>query len=364
MEQTQYRGLRNKTITECKRVEGDSGTVLVRKTTVIVEQVTFELIVMPHAVCSHSTDSVINTCSCSYEVMSTCDDVLTRSWSYQSTCDDDTCVSDGNSNIINVLEYICEVVTQQVTPELVIAPHVQLTQSIDVNHDINSFTCSYDESTYNDVLTRSYFCSYEFTDTRDDLTHSYSYESTLSDESNDTLTRSYNFYSYHGSHGSIYSNINKVLDYIHGMIRTAQQSTLELITTNTRQKSVIGEIFTKFLIYLCKVFLKAIDDEAANLDAERHKQYITVTSELNDCKDILNIIKDKFCSGYTDAEWKDDFLRYVLVHILLTNASKMADSIRNIWQPFWNRWSTKNTSIFLLIYMGIAWVVERIKNMF
>ena len=298
MEQTQYRGLRNETIVECKTVEDDSGTILVRKTTVIVEQVTFELIVMPHAVCSHSTDGVINTYSCNYEPRCTRDDVLTRSWSYQSTCDDDTCESDGNSNIINVLEYICEVVTQQVTPELVITPHVQLTRTTDVDYDINSFSCSYDEFTYNDVLTRSYFCNYEFTDTRDDLTYSYSYESTLSDESNDTLTRSYNFYSYHGSHGSIYSNINKVLDYIHGMIRTAHQSTLELITTNTRQKSIIGEVFTNFLIYLCNVFLKAIDNEA---DAERHNLLIR---EVDDCKKILNIIKDKFCSGYTDAEWE------------------------------------------------------------
>ena len=303
MEQTQYRGLKNKTIIESKIIEGDSGTVLLRKTT--VEQVTFELIVKPHAVCSHSTDGIINTCSCSYEPICTCDDVLTRSCSNQSTCEDDICESDGNGNIIN-----------------------------------------------------------EFTDARDDLMHFYSYKSTLCDESNDTLTRSYDFHSYLGSHGSIYSNINKVLDYIHGMIRTAHQSTLELITTNTRQKSVIGEIFTKFLIYMCNVFLKAIDDEAANLDTERHRQYITVIRELNDCKEILNIIKDKFYSGYTDAEWEDDFLQYVLVHILLTNACKMGDSIRNVWQPFWNRWSSKNTSILLLIHIEIAYVVERIKNMF
>ena len=133
------------------------------------------------------------------------------------------------------------------------------------------------------------------------------------------------------------------------------------------QKTTVGKTFTEFLIYLCDFFLKAINNESVQLvdSSEAHKQYII--SELEGSNMILSKIKDNFdstCTDRHDQEQKNDFLRYVLLPILLTTANKIADIIRNVSQAhaFWKRWSSNSMSALFSLYDGISRVANGIKD--
>ena len=118
------------------------------------------------------------------------------------------------------------------------------------------------------------------------------------------------------------------------------------------QKTIIGKTFTEFLIYLCELFLKAIDNGAVRLvkDAEGHKQYIK--NEVEGSITILNGIMEKFSSANKNQE--DDLLQYALMPILLVRASRIADIIR---QPFWV-WPASNMNILLSLCDGMVEVVK------
>jgi len=83
--------------------------------------------------------------------------------------------------------------------------------------------------------------------------------------------------------------------------------------------------------------------------------------ELTDSIMILMEVKDKFRSTYTDQEHEEDSLRYA-IPILIGRANKIALIIRNIWQPFWKRWSSSKIGTLLSIYEGITEVVKGIKD--
>ena len=118
------------------------------------------------------------------------------------------------------------------------------------------------------------------------------------------------------------------------------------------QKTIIGKTFTEYLIYLCKLFLKAIDNGAVRLvrDAEQHKEYIK--NEVAGSITILNGIMEKFSSA--DKEQEDDLLQYALIPILLVRASRIVDIIR---QPFWV-WPASNMNILLSLCDGMVEVVK------
>ena len=48
---------------------------------------------------------------------------------------------------------------------------------------------------------------------------------------------------------------------------------LKPLVMKIKEKSVVGEIFTDILIYLCKIFCKAINDGTIHLGSS-HKKYI------------------------------------------------------------------------------------------
>lgn len=137
-----------------------------------------------------------------------------------------------------------------------------------------------------------------------------------------------------------------------------------LVESMSIQKTTVGKTFTEFLLYLCNFFLKAINNESVQLvdSSEAHKEYII--SELKGSSMILNKIKDNFDTDRHDQEQKKDFLRYVLLPILLTTANKIADIIRNISQAhsFWKRWSSNTMSTLFSLYDGISRVANGIKD--
>ena len=129
------------------------------------------------------------------------------------------------------------------------------------------------------------------------------------------------------------------------------------IISKFTQKSIVGEIFTEFLKYLCELFLKAIDNGAVHLvkNAEEHKQYII--NEVAGSITILNGIKEKFRN--VKKEQEDELLQYALIPILLVRASRIVDIIR---QPFWE-WSATNMDTLLSLCDGMVEVVKGTKDM-
>ena len=125
------------------------------------------------------------------------------------------------------------------------------------------------------------------------------------------------------------------------------------IISRFTQKTIIGKTFTEFLIYLCKLFLKAINNGAVHLakNAEEHRQYIT--NEVSGSITILNGIKEKF-SNVNNNEQEDDLVQYALMPILVVRASRIVDVIR---QPFWE-WPANNMDTLLSLCDGMVKVVK------
>ena len=137
------------------------------------------------------------------------------------------------------------------------------------------------------------------------------------------------------------------------------QTTLEPIVIKIKQKAIVGKVFAEFLVYLCNIFLRAIEKNELRLVRSSQKQ--PTMDELTDSIMILMEVKDKFRSTYTDQEHEEDSLRYA-IPILIGRANKIASIIRNIWQPFWKRWSSSKIGTLLSIYEGITEVVKGIKD--
>ena len=141
-----------------------------------------------------------------------------------------------------------------------------------------------------------------------------------------------------------------------------QQTTLEPLAIKIQEKTVVGKTFTEILIYVCKLFCKAIDGETIRLVGSSQKQY--VLKELRGTRLMLANIKNKFDPEYpaSQQEQKHEFIQYVPLSILLNGANKIAEILKSIWQPFWRRWSPSKMATLLSLYDGITTVVGGIKN--
>ena len=141
-----------------------------------------------------------------------------------------------------------------------------------------------------------------------------------------------------------------------------QQTTLEPLASKIQGKSVVGKTFTKILIYVCKLFSKAIEDETIRLvDSSRKKD---VLDKLDDTQLTLTSIEDKFDPEYpaSQQEQKHEFIHYIPLSILLCRANKIAKILKSIWQSFWRRWSPSKMAMLLSLYDGITEVVWGINS--
>ena len=141
-----------------------------------------------------------------------------------------------------------------------------------------------------------------------------------------------------------------------------QQTTLEPLAFKIQEKSIVGKTFTNILIYVCKLFCKAIEDETIRLVGRSRKQY--VLKELRATLVILTNIKDKFDSEYpaSQQEQKHEFIQYIPLSILLDRANKIAEIVKSIWQPFWRRWSPSKMAMLLSLHEGVTKVVQGIND--
>ena len=141
-----------------------------------------------------------------------------------------------------------------------------------------------------------------------------------------------------------------------------QQTTLERLAIKIQEKSIVGKTFTNILIYVCRLFCKAIEDETIRFVGSSRKQYIL--KELRATLVILTNIKDKFDPEYpaSHQEQKHEFIQYIPLSILLDRANKIAEIVKGIWQPFWRRWSPSKMAMLLSLYEGVTKVVQGINN--
>ena len=141
-----------------------------------------------------------------------------------------------------------------------------------------------------------------------------------------------------------------------------QQTTLKPLVLQIKQKSAVGEIFTDILIYLCKIFHKAIDDGTICLVGGSRKEY--VLKELRETQLTLKSIEGKFDPEYpaSHQEQKHEFIQYVPLSILLIGANKIAEIVKSIWQPLWRRWLPSKMGMLRSLYEEITKVVRGIRD--
>ena len=159
----------------------------------------------------------------------------------------------------------------------------------------------------------------------------------------------------HSSSNNVLSSIDEDIESAKEIIK--QQTTLEPLAIKIQGKSVVGKTFTNILIYVCRLFRKAIKDEAIRLVGSSHKQ--KVLKDLNGNSRMLTEIKDRFDPEYpaSQQEQKHEFIHYIPLSILLDRANEIAHIIKSIWQPFCRQWSPSKMEILLSLYDGITEVV-------
>ena len=91
----------------------------------------------------------------------------------------------------------------------------------------------------------------------------------------------------HNTSNNELSSIDEAIESAKEIIK--QQTTLEPLAIKIQGKSVVGKTFTNILIYVCKLFRKAIKDEAIRLVGSAHKQ--KVLKDLNGNSRMLTELK-------------------------------------------------------------------------
>ena len=168
---------------------------------------------------------------------------------------------------------------------------------------------------------------------------------------------------YDGDHNTLSNELSSIDKAIESAKkRIEEQTTLEPLAIKIQGKSIVGKTFTDILIYVCDLFIKAIEDETIRLVDSSRKQ--KVLKKLNYNYEVLMTIKDKFDPEYPalHQEQKHEFIQYVPLAILLRRANKIAKVIKSIWQPFLRRWSPSKMEILLSLYDRITTVVWGINS--
>ena len=136
----------------------------------------------------------------------------------------------------------------------------------------------------------------------------------------------------HNSSNNVLSSIDEDIESAKEIIK--QQATLEPLAIKIQGKSFVGKTFTNILIYVCRLFRKAIKDEAIRLVGSSHKQ--KVLKDLNENSRMLTEIKDRFDPEYpaSQQEQKHEFIHYIPLSILLDRANEIAHIIKAFGSHF------------------------------
>ena len=134
-----------------------------------------------------------------------------------------------------------------------------------------------------------------------------------------------------------------------------QEGKMSQIIKTMQLKRNAGKSFTEFLMYIIKLFQKAIENKTITLTNSTRQ---SIVGELNDSFLILYRVRRDFCDTADDATSLDDSIALVV-----TRAIKVKDVIKNLQKKHWLQWcrSAKNISTLVPIFEKIIQVIKGIK---
>ena len=134
-----------------------------------------------------------------------------------------------------------------------------------------------------------------------------------------------------------------------------QEVEMSQIVEAMQLKRNAGKCFTEFLMYIIKLFQKAIENKTITL-ANSVRQ--STVSELNDSFLILYRLRRDFCGTKDDAASLDDSIALVV-----TRAIKVKDVIKGLQKKHWLQWcrSAKNISTLVPLFEKIIQVIEGVQ---
>ena len=132
------------------------------------------------------------------------------------------------------------------------------------------------------------------------------------------------------------------------------ETKMQSIVNALQLKKSVGKSFTEFLLYIIKLFLKAVEDKTITMTRSTRQ---SVVSELNLIKIVLIYVRKEFCSSEGGAPADDS------VAIVVGCAVQVTDVIRSLQKKQWLRWfrSAKNISALVPIFERITEVVRDVQ---
>ena len=129
---------------------------------------------------------------------------------------------------------------------------------------------------------------------------------------------------------------------------------MQPIVESMRLKRSAGKGFTEFLMYIIKVFQKAIQNKTISL---KNSVKESTLSALDDHLLVLVHLRKDFCG--TEEKCLDDS-----INLVVTRAMRVKDIIKSLQNKHWIRWfrSAKNISALVPIFERITQVVEGIQQ--
>ena len=118
-----------------------------------------------------------------------------------------------------------------------------------------------------------------------------------------------------------------------------------------------GKSFTEFLLYIIKLFRKAIEDRTITMKNSKKE---SITSKLKHITLVLLYVRKDFCSPNNT---EDDTTHDNSIAIVVGSANKVTEVIKSLQKGRWLRWcqSAKNLSALVPIFEKITEVVRGIQ---
>lgn len=127
---------------------------------------------------------------------------------------------------------------------------------------------------------------------------------------------------------------------------------MQLIIDAMRLKRIVGKSFTEFLLYVIKLFIKAINDGTITL---RNSVRDSTIRELDNTSQLLLYVRKDFEDNMENETPPD-----ASIDMVVRCAEKVTDVIKSLQKKHWLRWlrSAKNISALVPIFERLTEVVK------
>ena len=135
------------------------------------------------------------------------------------------------------------------------------------------------------------------------------------------------------------------------------EANMKPIVEAMQLKRNAGKSFTEFLMYITKLFRKAIEDRTITMKNSRRQ---SITNKLKHITLVLLYVRKDFCSTDTT---EDDTIHENSIAIVVASANKVTEVIKSLQKGCWLKWcqSAKNLSALVPIFEKITQLVEAVQ---